>query len=188
MIHIPLVATAALIPLGGYPLLYLPVHVVWLELIIHPTALLVFQELPAGSRLTPIGKRERSGRFFTTWEWVVVGVVGAVITIVIVGGYARSLGDGGNVEHARAMALVVLVLASATLTAGLSGLRTWIAWLTCVASIASAVLLVQIPKLAQMLNLEALHIDDWIVATAAGVVPGLFASLLRWRAAGVPRV
>ena len=48
MIHMPLVVTAAIIPLAGYPLLYLPVHIVWLELIIHPSALLVFQELPPG--------------------------------------------------------------------------------------------------------------------------------------------
>ena len=37
MIHIPLVVTAAFIPLAGYPLLYLPIHIVWLELVIHPT-------------------------------------------------------------------------------------------------------------------------------------------------------
>ncbi len=53
MIHLPLVVTAALIPLAGYPLLYLPIHVVWLELIIHPTALLVFQDLPSDHRLAP---------------------------------------------------------------------------------------------------------------------------------------
>src|SRR5947199_315316 len=44
MIHIPLVITAAFVPFAGYPLLYLPIHIVWLELLIHPTALLVFQE------------------------------------------------------------------------------------------------------------------------------------------------
>src|SRR5690606_844068 len=33
LIHIPLVVSAAAIPLAGYPLLYLPVHIVWLELI-----------------------------------------------------------------------------------------------------------------------------------------------------------
>jgi Ca2+-transporting ATPase len=43
MVHMPLVATAALIPFAGFPLLYLPMHVVWLELIINPTALLVFR-------------------------------------------------------------------------------------------------------------------------------------------------
>ena len=54
LMHIALVAAAALVPFAGFPLLYLPMHVVWLELIIHPTALLVFQELPAASdRLEP---------------------------------------------------------------------------------------------------------------------------------------
>ena len=36
MVHIPLVITAALIPFAGFPLLYLPAHIVWLELIITP--------------------------------------------------------------------------------------------------------------------------------------------------------
>ncbi len=44
MVHIPLVLSAAAVPLADHPLLYLPIHIVWLELIIHPTALLVFQD------------------------------------------------------------------------------------------------------------------------------------------------
>ena len=47
VLHIPLVVTAALVPLVGYPLLYSPLHIIWLEMIIHPTALLVFQEMPS---------------------------------------------------------------------------------------------------------------------------------------------
>ena len=63
LMHIALVAAAALVPFAGFPLLYLPMHVVWLELIIHPTALLVFQELPAASdRLEPVD-RNRKLRF-----------------------------------------------------------------------------------------------------------------------------
>jgi len=54
MMHMPLVAIAALVPFAGFPLLYLPMHVVWLELIIHPTALLVFQELPTSDKLDPV--------------------------------------------------------------------------------------------------------------------------------------
>src|SRR5690606_41378442 len=46
LIHIPFVVSAAAIPLAGYPLLYLPVHLVWLELMLHPTAMLFFQRLP----------------------------------------------------------------------------------------------------------------------------------------------
>ena len=74
VVHIPLVVTAALIPLLGYPLLYLPIHVVWLELVIHPTALLVFQQLPEG-RLRPRRPGRRTGRSASSaagsgcWSW-----------------------------------------------------------------------------------------------------------------------
>ena len=47
LVHIPLVIGAAAIPLMGLPLLFLPIHIVWLELVIHPTAMLAFQDLPA---------------------------------------------------------------------------------------------------------------------------------------------
>jgi hypothetical protein len=36
IIHIPLVLTATFIPLAGFPVLYLPIHIVWIEAIIHP--------------------------------------------------------------------------------------------------------------------------------------------------------
>ena len=64
LIHIPLVISAAAIPLMGYPLLYLPIHIVWVELIIHPTALLVFQRLPGRGPAAgdPAGGRDRAGR------------------------------------------------------------------------------------------------------------------------------
>jgi Ca2+-transporting ATPase len=181
MIHIPLVATATLIPLAGYPLLYLPIHVVWLELLIHPTALLVFQELNTNVRLKPVREHERAGRFFSAWQWLVVGAVGAAVTFVVLFSYERSLGTGPDIEHARAMALVTLVIASATLTATLSRLRTLTARTIVAASVASVVILVQIPVLAELLHVEPLHLDDWAVAAVGGFVPAAIASLFNWR-------
>ncbi len=181
MIHIPFVATATLIPLAGYPLLYLPIHVVWLELLIHPTALLVFQELNTNVRLKPVRERERTDRFFSKWQWLIVGAVGAAVTFVVLSGYERSLGADPDVEHARAIALVTLVIANATLTATLSRLRTLTARTIVAASVASMVILVQIPVLAELLHVEPLHLDDWAVAAAAGAVPAAIASLFNWR-------
>ncbi len=71
MIHAPLVTTAAMIPLFGFPLLYLPAHIVWFELIIHPTALLVFQDLPSSEALEPAVRR-RKLRFFDSLEWAAI--------------------------------------------------------------------------------------------------------------------
>lgn len=172
MIHIPLVATAAIIPLAGYPLLYLPIHIVWLELIIHPTALLVFQELPAGGRLDAV-RRSAALRFFSRGQWVVIAVTGCLIALVLMFGYERSIGVGRDVPHARAMALVVLVVAGAVLTAALSGLRTRAAILVVAASLGSAVLLVQVPPLARLVHLAPLHVDDWLLAVGGGLLAGI---------------
>lgn len=183
MVHIPLVLSAAIVPLAGYPLLYLPIHIVWLELIIHPTALLVFQELPASRQLVPI-ERPRGSGFFTLWAWLAIGVAGAVVTAVVVFGYDYALGSGRDVEHARAMALVALVTASATITASLSGLRTWTARIVVLGSIASLVGFVQVPGLAGLLHIVPLHLDDWAIAAAGGVVAGAVSGLVRLSARG----
>lgn len=169
MVHIPLVITAAFVPLAGYPLLYLPVHIVWLEMIIHPTALLVFQELPASERLQPVATGGPA-RFFSRRDWAVIAAVGGLITAFVVAGYLASLGEGGRVEHGRAMALAVLTLASAALTAVLSGLRTWISRTVAAGTVALSVALVQTPALARLLHLEPLHLGDWTLAAIAAVL------------------
>ncbi|HCU54388.1 MAG TPA: haloacid dehalogenase, partial [Gammaproteobacteria bacterium] len=152
MIHLPLVLTAALIPLAGYPLLYLPVHIVWLELIIHPTALLVFQDLPEDHGLQA-RRRTKTLRFFSVAEWLVIAAVGIVLALLVTFSYVRSLGAGYDVEHARAMALVVLTLASAGLTMQLSRMRTPAARIMAVATVTLSLLLVQVPVLSAFLHL-----------------------------------
>ena len=180
MVHIPLVLTAAFIPFAGFSLVYLPVHIVWLELIIHPTALLVFQQLPSSDELHNIHNTKRP-RFFDTTEWVLIGLAGLVVTLSVTLGYVRSLGAMQDVEHARSMAMVTLVVASAAITAGLSGLRTRTATISVVAAIASAAVLVQHPVLAELVHLSPLHADDWMLATVAGLLPGAIAALLPLR-------
>jgi Ca2+-transporting ATPase len=54
LVHLPLVIGAAVIPLMGLSLLFLPIHIVWLELVIHPTAMLAFQDLPLAGPLAPV--------------------------------------------------------------------------------------------------------------------------------------
>jgi len=178
MIHLPLVLSAALIPLAGYPLLYLPIHIVWLELIIHPTALLVFQNLPSRGRLKPI-RRGRRIRFFGVWEWLGIISVGALITGMLVFGYDRSLGTGHDVEHARAMALVALTVASATVMAALSGLRTATAWTVMLVTAILSIMLVQIPSLSVWLHVTPLHGDDWAIAVGGGLLASMLLVLGR---------
>ncbi|NQW02192.1 MAG: cation-transporting P-type ATPase [Rhodospirillales bacterium] len=177
MIHLPLVATATLIPVLGFPLLYLPIHIVWLELIIHPTAMLVFQELPASAGLEA-GYRQPTVRFFDWQEWSVIGLVGLTVTLFVSLSYWYSLGAELDVLHARSMALVVLIIASAMMTAGLSGLRTRSAVIITLLTLGSAFVLVQYQPLSGLLHLSPLHLVDWAIAVSGGVVSGACAALI----------
>jgi Ca2+-transporting ATPase len=169
MIHIPLVLTATLIPLAGYPLLYLPIHIVWLEMMIHPTAMLVFQKMPSGDGLERVEHR-RQARFFSPADWTVIGAVGLLLTVVVALGYDRSLGGDGRVAHARAMALASLTFASAAIAAVSTRLRTRVSRVIAGGTIALSVLFVQTPVLAARLHVEPLHLDDWAIAIAGGLL------------------
>jgi Ca2+-transporting ATPase len=180
MIHLPLVITAALIPLAGYPILYLPIHIVWLELIIHPTALLVFQELPSNHALAPVRRTTRL-RFFDGAQWTTVAAVAALVTVVVTVSFVRSLGSGYGVDHARAMALIVLTTASAGITASLSRLRSRAARTMVAGTLLLSVLLVQTPSVARLLHLEPLHLDDWMLAIGGGLLASLLSAAMTAR-------
>ena len=180
MVHIPFVLSAAIVPLCGYPLLYLPIHIVWLELLIHPTALLVFQDRPLSREITRVA-RDHGARFYDSRRWAVILLVGVTVTLATVSSYAYALGADRDVEHARALSLAVLILASTTITAGLSGLSTWVARIIVAVAVISLAALVQVPALARLLHVHPLHLEDWGIAMLAGVGSGALSFLFGWR-------
>lgn len=166
LVHLPLVIGAAAIPLMDLPLLFLPVHVVWLELVIHPTAMLAFQDLPVREPLASV-RRHRRARFFSADAWLAIVLVGGLVSVAVVWSYLHALGVDRDVEHARAMALTVLLLASAGITTGLTKLRQATARWLVAGTLASLGVLVQVPAISGVLNLRPLHGADWALAVAA---------------------
>lgn len=183
MLHAPLVATAALIPLLGYPLVYLPIHIVWLELILHPTAMLVFQSLPASKELVPAQKRVTL-RFFSGAEWMHIALVGAVATAFIMAGYIFNLGEDADVLHARSMAIALLILTGSAITAALTQLRSRASLVASVLPVASVLAAVHIAPVAELMHLSPLHAADWAIALAGSIAIGVIAALFRTRKAG----
>jgi Ca2+-transporting ATPase len=180
LVHLPLVVGAAAIPLMGLPLLFLPIHIVWLELVIHPTAMLAFQDMPASGPLAAV-QRHRQARFFTADIWLGIVLIGGLVSAALVWSYLNALGADQHVEHARATALAMLVVASAAITAGLSRLHQatprWIA----AATLASLVVMVQVPPISRLLNLSPLHAADWAIVAASGVLVALATRVLAVR-------
>ena len=179
MMHGPLVTTAAVIPFLGGPLLYLPAHIVWLELIMHPTALLVFQELPENDGRA-IGERPSRG-FFSQAQWAAIAVIAALLTATVFAAYQHGMSVG--VEYARGMALAHLVFANAAVAAALSRLQTRTAMLTFAGTVLSVFVFIQIPAVADALHLTPLRPADLAWAAIGAALAGVATWLLRERTA-----
>lgn len=171
-IHLPFVLTAALVPLLGYPLLFLPVHIVWMELIIHPTVMLAFDSAP-GARVALEAPLRGQPRFLSPGLWVTTLLAGSMTTAAVMWSYARSLGAGWDIPHARAMALAVLVLASTGMALGAGRLSFRRAALLIGLAGGSAALFIQTPQLSGLLHLAALHVDDWVLALGVSALVGV---------------
>jgi Ca2+-transporting ATPase len=167
LVHVPFVVSAAWIPLLGHPLPFLPIHVVWLELVIHPSAMLAFQQAAPRGAFPPLRRRSEVA-FFSPADWLLIAGLGSLLTLLVVAGFERAL--AGDVAHARSFALAILVCASAGLTAALSRLRTRAARLVVAVTLLSTIALLEIPALAGALHLAPLGAPGWALALgAAGI-------------------
>jgi len=167
LVHVPFVMSAAWIPLMGDPLPFLPIHIVWLELVIHPSAMLAFQEAAPRGAFPPARRRSRAA-FFSRGDWLSIAGLGALLTALVVAGFERGLAV--DAAHARSFALAILVCASAGLTAALSRLRTKAARFVVAATLLATCVLLEVPAFGAYLHLSPLHAQDWGLALAAAGV------------------
>lgn len=159
LFHIPFVLSAAIIPLMGYPLLYLPIHVVWLELIIHPTALFAFQLHQAGIKK---GKPSNHNFFFNNKDKWLIFALGLTLTVVVLILYVTGITENQKIEHGRAQVMALLSFWSAGLVAVLTKGEAIISKLTIGATIATSLFLIQSGWFSLALHLTPLHSMDWI--------------------------
>ncbi|HRO67574.1 MAG TPA: cation transporting ATPase C-terminal domain-containing protein [Pseudobdellovibrionaceae bacterium] len=173
LFHIPFVLSAALIPLLGYPLLYLPAHVVWLELIIHPTALFAFQQVATSEN---DGAPERRVSFFDRKDALLVLFVGLAVTVALIVSFVTGFAESADVDHGRAKVMALLPLWSAGLVALLTKAGSRTANIIAAVSLLMSILVIQTPWLAEPLHLAPLHGPDWlkVCGTVAAALALLF--------------
>lgn len=156
LIHIPLVLTAALVPLAGYPLVYLPVHIVWLELVIHPTALLAFQ---ATKLIDSEAQNQKS--FFSWAQILTITIGGLLVTIALAYSFLSGLREGLSPDHARAKVLAILTFWSAGVTLFLTKFQLRSANIIILTTVLSSVFLIQLSTFLKSLHVSPLHVKDW---------------------------
>jgi Ca2+-transporting ATPase len=162
--HIPVTIITLVVPLVGLPLLLLPIHLVWIELIIHPTASLVFLSDPADPGTMHRPPRDPKKPFLTLRQINNTIIAGSGLLLVIIAIYAFNLIQGQTVEVARSLALGAFILGNASLAemerarnaAGETGiiLRNRLSNIILLASIASFGVIVYWPPLATIFAIQ----------------------------------
>lgn len=168
LIHIPFVLSACIIPLLGFPLLYEPIHIVLIELFIHPTAMLVFQDIPESMQLSKIIHRQKI-KFFDKLDWVRITTIGAMTTILITVSYVVLLQQEASPQHARAFALGLLSAISAGITGGLSKCKTKVANFIILLTLILIFIVIQTP-ISSLIDVTPLDLTDWILILIVGVI------------------
>ena len=175
--HPPLLLGALIVPLAGEPLLLLPIHLVVLELLLHPIVSLVFQADPAADdtmRRPPRAVGEALRLRSLARPYAVGSVLAGVVLIV----YLVALRSWPE-DQARALAFAtllasqpVLLLSMRTPEAPLwARRRPWTATLGVVVAtlVAGTVAIVHVAPLAELLHLAPFPARWWglVIAAAA---------------------
>jgi Ca2+-transporting ATPase len=114
-VHVPIVGLSMLPVALGWPMLLMPVHILFLQLVIDPTCSVVFEAEPLDADTMRQPPRQRDARLFDAalvrrGLWQGLGLL--ALLLAVCGGLLQS---GASADSARAITFMVLVLSSLAL-------------------------------------------------------------------------
>lgn len=179
MVHAPYVVSATIVPLLGYPLLYFPIHIVVIELFIHPTCMLVFQNLPSGEGKQVKRQAQNRISFFSRYDWAMMMALGTYTSCLVVFVYFMGFWTLGGPEMARANAFAAIGTTHIALTIGLSRLQSFSSRAMVFFSCMMLLILLQVPPITHYFNMQPPTLFVWMVLGLFGIVTGIFSYLGR---------
>jgi P-type Ca2+ transporter type 2C len=184
--HPPLLLAALVIPMIGRPLLLLPVHLVLLELIVHPVVSLVFENDPAPDdvmRRPPLPR----GRGLVSRNLLRPLVLGVTLAAAVIAVYLVQLARHVPVDLARSWAFATMLIGQGFLvlvarspdrpvwSSAVRANKTLRPALVVLAALTVAI--VYVPPLADLLKLAPLAFVAWPVIVAIAAVSTLWSEL-----------
>jgi Ca2+-transporting ATPase len=179
-VHVPIVGVSILPVLLGLPLVLVPLHIAFLELVIDPACSIVFEaEDSHGSDLMQQPPRHAAEPLIDARHVFEAVAQGLWVLLLVMGLYAGLLAQGAELGVARTASFVALVTANAalifptrspyrrwqTLFKGLSLTPVWV----LAATLAALLLVTGVPTFAGAFGFALLAPGQWLLAFAAGL-------------------
>jgi Ca2+-transporting ATPase len=178
-VHVPIAGMALLPLITGWPLVFGPIHIAFLEMVIDPVCSIVFE---AEGEETDVMRRPPRAPDGALFSWALVGwsmVQGFVAFAVVAAVYVLALHRGMPDDEVRALTFVSLVLTnmalifvnrsfSASLTTAIRRANR-VLWAVLAAAAALLALALEWPAARETFRFGPLHADDLTICAAAGI-------------------
>src|SRR5664280_507025 len=189
-VHIP-IAGMSLLPvfLGWKEMVLLPIHIVFLELIIDPACSVLFEAEAEESGIMERKPRDPQERLFGKRSLIISAAQGIVALIVVALVFKSALYLGQSMNEARAIAFVTLIISnlcliltnrswSRTIFASFKTPNPALAWVLGGALIFLG-LVIFVPFLQDIFHFAPMHAIDFCLAFIAGIVSIIWFELLK---------
>jgi len=188
-IHIPIAGLALLPVLFGWPLILLPVHIVFLEFIIDPASTLVFEAEPDEPDVMERPPRDPRARLFSVRLLILSALQGVSILAAVLAVFLAALHVEQGEAEARTLAFATLVVANLALVlANRSWSRLIIEtlrvpnvalWWVVAGAIATLGLVIYVPAPASLFRFGVLHPLDVLLCLAVGLASMMWFEALK---------
>ena len=184
-VHVPTAGMAFAPLLFGWPIVLLPLHIVFLEFVIDPACSIAFEAEPSEANAMQRPPRKPSAPLFDARMLATSVALGAIVLLGVIALYDWALAGGRLEPQARAMAFAAIVCGNVGLIlAYRSSLasRNPALWWIVGAALAALALAIYAPPVAPLFRFAPLAGPDLLVAGLAGVAgPAAYVAIRRAR-------
>jgi Ca2+-transporting ATPase len=179
-VHVPIAAMVLIPVLMKWPLVLLPVHILFLELIIDPACSVVFEAEPEESDIMDRPPRRQSERLFGKKAVLLSALQGLSVLAIVFGAFYFAMVNNRGEDEARALSFTTLIVANLALILTnrswsrtvFSTLRTPNAalWWVLSGAISFLALVLCVPFLRGVFKFAELAPADLLICFAAGML------------------
>ena len=178
-IHVPIAGMSLIPVLLKLPLVLLPVHIVFLEMIIDPACSVVFEAEPEEANVMNRPPRNPKEPMFGFKTVALSLLQGVVVCLMVLAVYVVTLRSGSGELEARAMTFTTLIFANLgliltnrswthTILATLSAPNGAL-WKILLGAVVFLGLVLYVPFLQDLFNFTTLHLNDLAIALVAAI-------------------
>jgi len=179
-VHVPIAGLAVLPVVFNWPILLMPLHIVFFELVVDPACSIAFEAEPAEPGIMLRKPRSEKVRLFDR-STVGMGLLqGAGLFVAVSVAFLLAMRSGHASEEARAIAFTALIAGNLSLIwANHSSVRTILEtgrspnialWMVTAGAVATLLTVLYVPSIRELFAFSALHLTDFLVAFLLGTV------------------